>query len=250
MTHFFELQNRIAEALSNNYSPQPISENSTAQLSFDQSLAIYRKSKQAQLAAVLAEIYPVCQKIVGADFFHGMTQLYINQTPSVSPNINEYGESFPQFIASFAPAQTLVYLTDVARLEWLWHRLAMGQDYQALAVAELMQVKAEDYAQLQFSLPKNSYLFFSDYPVQEIWEFNQTDQKEMLDLDQLPPAKLFLWRPQWLPVITPVDELQWAVLLAIQQGKTVEQLCEQFSADDIPTLLGEFVSQGWVNQFC
>lgn len=237
MTDFIEVQYRIAKALAAN------------ETALAQNLAVYRNSKSKQLLTVLAQTYPVCEKIVGGEFFYAMSCSYVNETISSTPDINEYGAGFPQFIAGFAPVQSLEYLADVAQLEWLLYKLANGKDYQSMDKQKLLEISPEDLEQLQFSLPDNSYLFNSAYPVKEIWEFNQGDQPGFLDLRRLAPAKLFLWRPQWLPIITEVNELEWQILNALSQGKTLAQIGEQFTADDLSTCVAEFITQGWINRF-
>ena len=83
---------------------------------------IYQNSILGTLQKALKEIYPVCLKLVGDEFFLDMVTIYINENPSFSPDLNEYGATLPNFINQFKPAETLAYLSDVTKLEWAWHR--------------------------------------------------------------------------------------------------------------------------------
>jgi hypothetical protein len=92
-------------------------------LSPSKQLALYHESIIARFQKTLSDIYPVCYKLVGADFFRGMALLYIQNTSSQSFDLNTYGHFFPDSITHFPPANALSYLPDVARLEWAWHYL-------------------------------------------------------------------------------------------------------------------------------
>jgi len=82
-------------------------------------LAIYRANIAANATGALAAIYPIVRTLVGAEFFAGLTQAYCAAHPSASGDLNELGAHLADFLPMFAPAQSLPYLPDVARLEWL-----------------------------------------------------------------------------------------------------------------------------------
>src|SRR3546814_18820662 len=46
-----------------------------------------------------------------------MARVFAAATPPSSPVLLHYGAEFPDFIASFPPAESLPYLADVARIE-------------------------------------------------------------------------------------------------------------------------------------
>jgi hypothetical protein len=101
-------------------------------------LEIYRGSIFGTLTKALAETYPVCRQLVGDLCFDQITTLFIQKFPSVSPDLYEYGEEFPTFLASLDPLQSLPYLPDVARLEWVWQSVfhyakPVGFDLQTLS---------------------------------------------------------------------------------------------------------------------
>lgn len=254
MKNLLDFQKNMAKALKQKDSQGEPGLESHAHRSLQQSIYIYRNSMRAALLAVLADTYSVCQKIVGVDFFRAMALLYIDETDSVSPNINDYGASFSEFIAQFPHTQSLGYLADVAGLEWLLHQTHFGEDFQALPVSELIKLNEKQYEQIIFSMPVNSYLLASDYPLYRIWEFNQNEysEEEVLTLDAQSEEKLLIWRPQFNPEILVLNDLEWQVLSALKSELTLRELCEQFASQanlNIPKLLGEFVNNGWVNQF-
>lgn len=98
-------------------------------------LGVYRNNVVVSLVDALASTFPVTLQLVGEEFFRAMAQIFVRQHPPRSPVLGRYGGALPHFIARFAPAASVPYLGDVARLEWL--RL------QALHAADAVPVEAD-----------------------------------------------------------------------------------------------------------
>lgn len=212
------------------------------QLSSQARQNVYCDSITACLARALAEHYPVCKKLVGDDFFTAMAYEYVVQTPSRSPNLLDYGEAFPVFVAQFKPAEALVYLADVCRLEW-----AYGSAYYAApslpATAE--QLAKYDPEQLILTLPAASTLLASPYPIDKIWQVNQDGQQPdaVIDLDGT-KVWLMVHRQAMHVVIQPLPQDLWRLLQALQQDKAFVAVCEQLvDTVDVVALLPLAIQQ-------
>lgn len=155
-----ELQRQFIKALNDNENQTKFSQTiqPNPKLPIKAIMAIYHGSITECLANALRETYPVCQKLVGNDFFTAMAYRFTEKNPSTSENLFHYGEPFPKFIRNFEPAKSLFYLGDVATLEWAWH-IAY---YQGIS------------SRLDFN-----------YPIYRIWQVNQEnytgDQKVHLN---------------------------------------------------------------------
>lgn len=79
--------------------------------------AVHRNNVLAALVQALADTFPVVHALVGPEFFRAMALEFVREQPPRSPVLAGYGDGFPAFVAAFAPAQSLPYLADVARLE-------------------------------------------------------------------------------------------------------------------------------------
>lgn len=123
----------------------------------DAACAVYRNNVFGCLTRALANTYPVVEKLVGEGFFKYAASQYIARHPSRSGNLDEFGGSFSGFLRGFAPAAGLVYLPDVAQLEWLCHQVLLAADCPPPG-ARLHPAVA---------------LFASDWPVHRIWQVNQ-----------------------------------------------------------------------------
>jgi hypothetical protein len=152
----------------------------TKQLLESDRLSIYRGSILGGITTALTNIYPVCVKLVGENYFTHMVAGYLKNTPSNSPDIGNYGEYLPAYIADFEPAKTLTYLADVARLEWLWHiAFNASNDHSSSQnirpLTALQNVQEDELPSVKFCSVSSAHLLSSPYPVQKIWQVNQAD---------------------------------------------------------------------------
>jgi hypothetical protein len=187
------------------------------QLSPQQRLAIYQGSIFGIKQKSLKEIYAVCNKLVGDEFFIAMISEYITNTPSTLPDLAGYGVSFPDFIIDFQPAKCLAYLSDVARLEWAWHQLFNAPCADKLNFALLAESYAAGGENIIFHLPPGCSLIASSYPVHKIWEVNQAD--DVGDMRLVLPENmsfyLFVWRNGLQMRMDLLDALTWQVLTCL-----------------------------------
>ncbi len=138
-------------------------------------LDIYRHHVLTTLTAVLEAAYPVVCRLVDRRFFAYAADRYARDEPPASPCLFEYGERFPDFLASFPACRDLVYLPDVARLEWAMHAALHAADPHAMDPAPLAAVATDDMARLVFSFDPSVTLLDSPWPVERIWRANQDD---------------------------------------------------------------------------
>ncbi len=220
-------------------------------LSVDEQISIYRDSVFGGLIMALQEIYPVCHKLVGQDFFDFMATQYINKHQSLSPDLTDYGEHLANFISHFKQADSLLYLSDVACLEWAWHRAFHARDHSGLNINKLNFLSEEQQENLVFKLPPGSALISSDYPIHKIWNANQqgNENDDVIDLDE-GSVKLLVWRKKFDMHIDLLQEDEWAFLNKINQQEKFNYICETDEQSlDIALLLPQCVKQGWIADF-
>lgn len=224
-------------------------------LSAEQRLSIYQGSRRESLIAALKTVYPVCHKLVGEEFFIAMATLYVKKTPSSSPDLADYGATFSLFIADFEPAQSLLYLSDVAKLEWAWHLAYIAKDHLPLDFAQLSQIPEVKQDSIIFELPPCASLLNSSYPIHRIWEINQDyyQGEETIDLAE-GDAKLIIWRKDLTVRVDILSDVEWQILSAFAKRTTLGELCEQLVHDrdyavDITAILPTLIEKGWLSSF-
>jgi hypothetical protein len=130
--------------------------------------AVYRNNVVVGLIEGLREAYPVVCRLVGDEFFRATAGIFARVQPPRSPVMLEYGEGFAEFIEGFAPAASVPYLADVARLERAW-----VEAYHAAEAEPLARADAANGAALR--LHPAVRLVCSRFPILTIWQANQTD---------------------------------------------------------------------------
>lgn len=125
-------------------------------------LELHRNNWRSNLSNALRAGYPVVERLVGSDFFNYAANCYIDEFPSRSSNLEEYGDEFVAFLRGFPAAQSLPYLADVAALEALIEKVLVASD--------------EGYT---------AYSLHSAFPVLRIWQVNQPgwNGDDSVDLD-------------------------------------------------------------------
>ena len=73
---------------------------------------IYRSSVLSNFRNALRAVYPVVARLTGEPFFDQAADRYARETRSLSGDLHLYGDLFPDFLTTYAPAEELVYLAD------------------------------------------------------------------------------------------------------------------------------------------
>ena len=99
-------------------------------------LDIYRNTVESVLSGALRLSFPIVDKLVGEAFFDATALAFARTFPPVTGCLNDWGQDFPAFLETFAPAQSLAYLPDMARLEWAIATAANAPDVPVLPPAK------------------------------------------------------------------------------------------------------------------
>lgn len=214
---------------------------------------IYRNSVCGALQKVLKEIFPVCLKLVGEDFFLAMSNRYIQVTPSYSPDLGDYGDTFADFIANFPPASSVPYLADVARLEWAWHRIFEAPESKSINFQKLAECYETQGENIIFALPEGSFLLNSIYPIHQIWEMNQSDNDEQLILEDNQTFYFLVWRQHLEMRIDNLTADEWQLLTWVNKGLTLAEICARVEKNlphiSVSEYFQHFVTRGWLAGF-
>jgi hypothetical protein len=105
--------------------------------------SVYRNNVTVSLINALAAAFPATLRITGVDFFRAMARFYVRATPPSSPLLFEYGRDFPDFIERYEYAQSVPWLSDVARIERAWLDAYHAADAQPLMPHDLAAIPSE-----------------------------------------------------------------------------------------------------------
>jgi len=187
-------------------------------------LQLYRNNLVISLTEALAAVYPVVQRLVGEDFFRVACRDYISRFPPLQAPLHDFGKDFPGFISAYQPAAALVYLADVAALEWAWHRAYHAAGADKLDPASLQRVSERQQGELRFTLHPAVQLLKSDYPVYRIWQVNQEGYADdnQVNLDE-GGVYIVVTRPGLNIIVEAIPCAEWEFLSTLQKGGTLDE---------------------------
>ena len=141
-------------------------------------LSVYRNTFTQTLIRALRLSYPAVDRLVGAEFFDAAARDFMVGQPPRSSYLDEFGGDFPGFLEQFAPAASVPYLGDVARLEWAVSRALHAPDAVALDIASLQLVNADDHARIRFTPHPSASLVHTLFPSDVIWRAVLADDND------------------------------------------------------------------------
>ncbi len=186
--------------------------------------AVYRNNVALSLAAALSARFPVIERLVGAEFFAAMGQIYMADHRPKSPVLHEWGESFPGFLADYPPLAAYPYMADVARIELARGRAYHAADCAPIAASALISAAA-DPGSARLGLHPSVQVLRLDTPAASIWAVNQPGALAQ-GLASGPQIALILRNTVFdvpVSVLAPGDA---EMITALQQGQTLLHAAE------------------------
>lgn len=211
-----------------------------------QRLQIYRNNCLISLTEALKATYPVLHRLVGDGFFRTTAIAFIQAHPPQEPRLAAYGAAFAGFLAQYPPAATLIYLPDMARLEWALNNAWHAPDAPALTPAELAQA-AETMTTLH--LHPTCRLLASPWPIEKIWRANQSDDDTdvTIDLDQ-GGSRLLVYRQEFDVALAAISPGEFVMLSRLAHGADLESAVTDALASepsfDVATALAATLTRG------
>jgi hypothetical protein len=186
-------------------------------------LALYRGNVSAAWEKALANAYPVVRALVGEEFFGGLARAYGRMHPSVSGDLNRFGARFGEFIEAFEHTRSLVYLGDVAALEWCVHVAHYAADPVALTRERIGALAPDELLTVRFALHPACTWLRSRFPVASIWLAHQPQPTvglpESLDCGEL----ALVVRPRWRVEVLTSGAGELAALSRLSEGADLEE---------------------------
>ncbi len=195
-------------------------------------LAVYRNNTFISLTAALKATFPVVCRLVDERFFAYAAAAYVRERPPTRPCVAEYGADFADFLAAFEPARRLVYLPDVARLEWAINLARHAPDAAIFDPARLAAVPAERQGAVAFILHPACRLVTSGYPIEPIWRANQPDGDGAADL-AAGPSRLIVYRRVLDVHLADLGAAGYAFAAALALGRALQRAYEAATAVDL-----------------
>ncbi len=181
---------------------------------------VYRNNVIVSLVQALGDGFPVVKQLVGDEFFDAMAGVFVRAHPPTSPVLAYYGEGFADWLASFAPARSLPYLPDMARLEHARVQAFHAADASPLP-AEAIARRCADAASLPASRPRlhpSLQVLRAQHDVHSLWAAHQHEGEwPAFELEQ-PSAMLVLRDPSDEVLVIGIDDATADFIEALRRG--------------------------------
>lgn len=209
-------------------------------------LALYRNTFRVTLTRALRLSFPAVRKLVGDDFFDAVAHDFIAHEPPRSSHLDRFGGGLAAFLDGFAPAASLPYLGDVARLEWAVNQALHAPDAAAPDFAALSALAATDAERLRFTPHPSVRLLHTCHPARAIW-------RGVLEDDDAALASIDLTaRPCWLLVhrgpggvdVLPLDASAWNFTAALCDGQPLGAALQTHGDAPAAATLADLIARG------
>lgn len=216
-------------------------------------ISIYRNSILFNHTRALKETYPVTVRLVGEDFFDTVAYFYLRTFPARDSNLNDYGKHLAEFLKNYTPTKTLIYLSEVAELEWGLHSAYYAADSLIFDPATLKPIPEQDHEKLIFHLQPSCQLLQFKYQTLDLWQACQNlEQDTKLHLQ--PERQFLLLVKQDYTVRTErLTPSEFIVLTELSKGISILEASHSvLLADttvDLTACLQNFIMKGYIHSF-
>jgi hypothetical protein len=191
---------------------------------------VHTQNARGSLRRALEDDFPITRRLVGCNFFAEMAGRFVAAHPPKHGWLSGYGDGFPDFVAQYPAAADLVYLSDLARIEWACLLAANSPNGPSLDVTVLADFGPEELEGLLLNLHGAASLVRSRFPVYDIWLAHQRSVKDE-DLATIDLGKgaqdVLVSRSGQLDVgVALVGEGDAAILAAIAAGASFAAACQ------------------------
>jgi len=222
--------------------------NKSSKIDPQRALDIYRNNTYGARIDALALVYPVCNIILGNEVFRSIAREYVLSGNDTESDLNHYGELFNRhfqlLLNTGRLAEGYMYLSDLAKLEFIIHR-AYYADNDPDFNFQLFEQKINNEESFYLKISVSLGLVKSAYPVYEIWLKNKNHQatKDIYAIEET--QYLLVHRDSYKLVVIPVERYEYVLLDACINEVLFQDIVES-SEYNIDVILPKLITNKWI----
>jgi len=171
-------------------------------LSASRALEVYREDYRARLTEALRNTYRGIYTLIGNEDFQKIALDYIDSTPSLSPDLDDYGAQFDQFCFNHDLSKEYDFLKEMAYFEWQFRILFHKKSNIGFNHDELHRILMNDD---RVSLVESTTLLSFSFLISQLYGLIDVESPEPFDYHQ----------PQWLVLYKDHDFVRSQSLLKL-----------------------------------
>lgn len=249
-----ELQGAFCDAVYENENKTLLESIKNVGVNSESRLRIYQNNVLITLDEILKSRYGCISNLVGEEFFVYTAREYFTENPPTSGNLDDYGESFIEYIANIPSLKDFTYLKDVAKFQWALHKAYFAADVELIDRIKLSQVAPEKLEDIKFKLHPSVHLISSNFPIHRLWEISQDGYDGEINVDiNSGGVDILIVRPEYKINTIILEKGEYAFLRALQNEQTLATAFEYACLDnenfDVGEALQKFVLNGTFADF-
>ena len=206
--------------------------------------SVYRNNSMSAFHDALRSNYKSVAKLVGETYFAYLARAYIKNYPVKARTLVGYGKDFDQIVDDYAGEHKLPYLSDFARLDYLWLGAHLAADSSALNMEYLTGVleAGGDLGTQKLHFRPDVMLAQTAWPVFDVWSKLRADHElgESMEMNE-GTQSILIWRFQNEVMQRSLQDNEYTFLRTIKDGGTLgEAMAAALAAQpgaDINTML-------------
>ncbi len=200
-------------------------------------LNIYRNNVFGNFVGVLEMIFPATKKFLGQKEFIKIAENYCVKNPSISGNLNSFGDNFPKFLK--------VEVADLARLELALHHCYYVAEVKDFDIKKFQKLAPEKLFDLRFELDPSCFLIESKFMIYNIWQ-DFIAEKRIKKTIIKKPQTLLVERARGDCEVRELNKVEFIFLKNLKENKTLYQTYQKMMRAekncDIGSILNKFIS--------
>lgn len=188
-------------------------------------LNIYAIAYFFRILDILKDDFQGILGMIGEEAFHQLISDYLQQYPSSSFTIRDVGNRLSDFLTTYEPLKSKLYLSDLAKLEWEIIEAFDAPDSPVLTLKELSSFKPDDWSRLQFELIPSLHLLSVSWRVDDA--LSKTRKGKPPSSAKKQAAWIRIWRKDYKVYYRALDSIEIKLINLLQKGQPFECLCEE-----------------------
>ena len=187
-------------------------------------LRVHENGYYARLTDALGETFEAVWWVLGDEKFFDVARKYIKNNPSVSPNLSDYGLTFPDHLTVQTDLREFPFLNDLARFEWEFKTVFHKPQHSLDNSVDFAKNPISDHSIFRFA--PSVRLHHGEHTIFPIWELRATADKPRTLPDFTKPEYLFLYKKDSEVYIQSVTPGEFQILDNLVLGKNLEETLE------------------------
>ncbi len=217
-------------------------------------LAIYADAYRLRLLETLATDYSALRAFLGEEGFEALGRVYIEQHPSRSTTLRDYGAGLAAFLRAVSPWCAEPLLAELAAFDWALTTAFDAPDAPVVTAEELSAIDPERWPALTFTLHPSVIRLDLEWNAPAIWKAAEEKQALPAPAKAEHPLGWVVWRQNLQTFFRSLCVDEAFALDAARRGASFaeicEGLCEWIDPQNVPThaagLLRRWIEDGLI----